>query len=333
MNHHDEFDYTTTFLRSSGTTFAGLAEEIPGSTEEIGTTATGHKTAATTSHAASGTTTGTPGAPSSTTAAPGSPNSGATLKASETTTAPGVTTTVSTSVAARATTGPHIDQSVCHGPLGEEKFPGDTWTSNCHECTCTNANAVECTPRECPSPPKCSADQKLITLTSNDTCCEIGHCEPRTCLFNNTDYKIGASIHDPSNPCLSYSCNSSGLVAVVQDCPKQTWCAERDRVYDSKNCCYTCKNDCRTSPINVTIKYNGCRKKIEMARCLGECKRTVRYNYDHFQLENSCLCCREESYEFRDAELDCSDGSTAPYRYRHTTACSCLDQCEQSTAS
>ncbi|CAO2601208.1 MUC19, partial [Lemmus lemmus] len=44
---------------------------------------------------------------------------------------------------------------VCHGPLGEEKSPGDTWTSNCHQCTCTEAQAVDCKPKECPSPPTC----------------------------------------------------------------------------------------------------------------------------------------------------------------------------------
>ncbi|KFO26159.1 Mucin-19 [Fukomys damarensis] len=37
---------------------------------------------------------------------------------------------------------------------------------------------------------------------------------------------IGASFDDPSNPCVSYSCSSAGLITVIQDCPKQTWCAE-----------------------------------------------------------------------------------------------------------
>ncbi|KAM7317527.1 hypothetical protein ACRRTK_023829 [Alexandromys fortis] len=223
--------------------------------------------------------------------------------------------------------------TVCHGPLGEEKSPGDTWTSNCHQCTCTEAQAVDCKPKECPSPPTCKPGEKLITFKSNDSCCEIGHCEPRTCLFNNTDYEIGTSFDDPSNPCVSYTCNSTGLAAVVQNCPKQTWCAEGERTYDSKKCCYTCKSECRTSPVNVTIRYNGCRKRVEMARCIGDCKRTLKYNYETFQLENSCVCCREDNYEYRDIALDCSDGSTLAYRYRHTTTCSCLDQCDQSTDS
>nr|XP_012788811.1 unnamed protein product [Sorex araneus] len=137
--------------------------------------------------------------------------------------------------------------------------------------------------------------------------------EPRTCLFNNTDYEIGASFDDPSNPCVSYTCHNTGFIAVVQDCPKQTWCEEEDRVYDSKKCCYTCKTNCKSSPVNVTIRYNGCKRKVEMARCTGECKKTVKYNYDIFQLENSCVCCKEENYEFRNIVLDCPDGSTAPY--------------------
>lgn len=39
-------------------------------------------------------------------------------------------------------------------------------------------------------------------------------------------FQVGASFADPNNPCISYSCHNTGFVAVVQDCPKQTWCAE-----------------------------------------------------------------------------------------------------------
>ncbi|EDL76611.1 rCG59216 [Rattus norvegicus] len=244
---------------------------------------------------------------------------------------PGVTTSPSTSQQVCPSTLPPAP--ACYGPLGEEKSPGDEWISNCHQCTCTEAQAVDCKPKECPSPPTCKAGEKLVKFKSNDSCCEIGYCEPRTCLFNNTDYSVGSSFDDPNNPCLSYTCSTTGLVAVVQDCPKQTWCAEEDRIYESNKCCYKCKRNCRTTPVNVTIKYNDCRKRIEMARCVGDCKRTVKYNYETFQLENSCSCCREEEYEFREIALDCSNGSTIPYRYRHTTTCSCLDQCEHSTAS
>lgn len=165
----------------------------------------------------------------------------------------------------------------------------------------------------------------------NDTCCEIGYCEPRTCLFNNTDYEIGASFDDPSNPCVSYSCKDTGFAAVVQDCPEQTWCAEEDRIYDSKKCCYTCKNNCRSSFVNVTVIHSGCKKRVQMAKCAGECEKTVKYNYDTLLLEHSCLCCREENYELRDIVLDCPDGSTIPYQYRHITTCSCLDICQPYT--
>lgn len=47
-----------------------------------------------------------------------------------------------------------------------------------------------------------------------------------TSFLPPTTLQIGASFDDPSNPCVSYTCNSTGMVAVVQDCPKQTWCAE-----------------------------------------------------------------------------------------------------------
>ncbi|XP_004402334.1 PREDICTED: apomucin-like [Odobenus rosmarus divergens] len=220
--------------------------------------------------------------------------------------------------------------TVCHGPLGEEKSPGEEWTANCYTCTCTDANTVDCNLKECPSAPTCKTGERLLKFQDNDTCCEIGYCEPRTCLFNSIDYEIGASFDDPNNPCISYSCYDTGFVAVVQDCPKQTWCPEEDRVYDSKKCCYTCKTNCRSSPVNVTIKYNGCQKRIKMTRCLGECKKTVQYNYTLFKLTNSCLCCREDNYEFREVVLNCPDGSTIPYKYRHVTTCSCSDICQQS---
>ncbi|XP_037702989.1 submaxillary mucin-like protein [Choloepus didactylus] len=220
--------------------------------------------------------------------------------------------------------------AVCLGPLGEQKCPGDVWTANCHRCTCTDARTVNCQPKKCPSLPTCQTGEKLVKFKSNDTCCEVGYCEPRTCLFNNTNYKIGASFDDPTNPCISYYCNNTGFAVVVQDCPKQTWCAEEDRIYDSKKCCYTCKNHCRASNVNVTVTYKGCKKRTEMARCIGECKKTVKYNYDTFQLENPCVCCKEDNYEFREIDLDCPDGTTISYRYMHTLTCSCSNTCQES---
>nr|AAA30657.1 mucin-like protein [Bos taurus] len=284
---------------------------------------------------------------------------GTSKEASETTTGPGISTTGSTSKSNRITTSsriPYPETTVvatgeqetetktgcttslppppaCYGPLGEKKSPGDIWTANCHKCTCTDAETVDCKLKECPSPPTCKPEERLVKFKDNDTCCEIAYCEPRTCLFNNNDYEVGASFADPKNPCISYSCHNTGFVAVVQDCPKQTWCAEEDRVYDSTKCCYTCKPYCRSSSVNVTVNYNGCKKKVEMARCAGECKKTIKYDYDIFQLKNSCLCCQEENYEYREIDLDCPDGGTIPYRYRHIITCSCLDICQQSMTS
>nr|XP_051706920.1 apomucin [Oryctolagus cuniculus] len=257
------------------------------------------------------------------TATSGRPQAGTSKEATETSSTPGIPTSGCPPSPPPA--------PVCRGPLGEEKSPGDVWISNCHKCTCTDASAVDCQPQECPSAPTCQSGEKLVQFQSNDTCCTIGYCEPRTCLFNNTDYKIGASFADPSNPCVSYACSLTGFVAVVQDCPRQSWCAEEDRIYDSNNCCYKCKSSCVTSLVNVTVRYNGCKSKVQMARCVGECKKTVRYNYDIFQLESSCLCCREDDYEFRDIALTCPDGSTISYTYRHVTTCSCLDSCQQAT--
>ncbi|XP_027716840.1 submaxillary mucin-like protein, partial [Vombatus ursinus] len=221
--------------------------------------------------------------------------------------------------------------SVCHGPLGEEKSPGDIWIINCHQCTCSDSRSVDCKPRTCPVPPTCANGEKLIQYKSNESCCETAYCEPRTCFHNHTEYKIGASFDDLHNPCVSYFCTQNGFVTKVQDCPKQNWCSEENRIYDSKKCCYTCKEDCKPVPVNVTVEYKGCTKKVEMAKCSGECKKMFVYNYETFQVENSCMCCQEDMYENREVALSCPKKKTLPYTYRHTISCSCKNLCSSST--
>ncbi|XP_074050909.1 mucin-19 isoform X3 [Macrotis lagotis] len=220
-------------------------------------------------------------------------------------------------------------EPVCHGPLGEEKSPGDTWIINCHQCTCSDARSVDCQPKTCPSLPTCTNGEKLIRYKSNESCCETAYCEPRKCFYNNIDYKIGASFDDLHNPCVSYFCTQNGFVTVVQDCPKQSWCSEESRIYDSKKCCYTCKKDCKPIPVNVTVEYKGCMKKIEMAKCSGECKKLLTYNYETFQVENSCMCCQEDMYENREITLSCPQKKILPYTYRHIISCSCKNLCEK----
>nr|KAF6374184.1 hypothetical protein mPipKuh1_009423 [Pipistrellus kuhlii] len=324
--------------RKTGTTGVAPGTTVaPGSSKTEATTFLGERET-TTIGVATATTVAAGG---STSGGPKSSSPGTSQEASETTTAFGISTLETTIVAAgdqknktRADCPePLPPPPVCHGPTGEEKSPGDTWTANCHKCSCTKANAVDCKPKECPSPPTCKDGERLVKFKDNDTCCEIGYCEPRTCLFNNTDYEIGASFDDPNNPCISYSCDKTGFRASVQDCPKQTWCAEADRVYDSKKCCYKCNTSCRTSPVNVTVSYNGCKKRFEMTRCIGECKQSISYNYDIFQLQNSCHCCQAETVEYRQVLLDCPGGHTSPYKYRHITGCSCSNKCHQSTSS
>ncbi|XP_006865408.1 PREDICTED: mucin-19-like [Chrysochloris asiatica] len=303
-------------------------------------TATGTTPPATTPPASVGVTSNQEGTPVVSSGMSENSNAGTTKGVSERTTTSVISTTGTTVVTDNQETEnttecpvPLPPTPVCHGPLGEEKSPGDIWIANCHRCTCTDAKTLDCKPKECPSPPICKNGERLRKFRTNDTCCEIGYCEPRTCLFNNTDYEVGASFDDPSNPCISYSCKDTGITAAVQNCPKQTWCEEENRIYDSKKCCYTCKKNCTTSLVNVTVKLNGCQKRIKMAVCSGDCKNTIKYNYNIFQLEKSCHCCQEEAYEQREIDLDCQDGSTLPYTYRHITACSCLDKCQQSMMS
>ncbi|XP_037053701.1 mucin-19 [Peromyscus leucopus] len=254
---------------TAGTTHAAISvTEASGSPSSETTASTGVSEAMVTGNNAETTTSagGNTGSESSTsgvpTEAPGSQSTGG--KTDSTSTAAVVTTSARVSqpeTATKATEGQDTGKEtvcpgtlppapVCHGPLGEEKSPGDTWISNCHQCTCTDAQAVDCKPKECPSPPTCQTGEKLMIFKSNDSCCDIGHCEPRTCLFNNTDYEIGASFDDPSNPCVSYTCNSTGLVAVVQDCPKQTWCAE---VSHGRNMGEQARHSSSTQPLLIFL--------------------------------------------------------------------------------
>ncbi|KAF7484821.1 hypothetical protein GHT09_003627 [Marmota monax] len=342
----------TTFAGDHRTTRADLFESTT-STEETGTgfkTGTALVTSATTvAHESSNS--GTSGVVSDTTVAPETSITGTTGVTLSTSVAPGSSSTGVTTVSPKGNTGSKSTISGTTGAVsGSNTSPGNSNTGATTGISETPSSASETGTTEVVSGttiPSESSNTGATTSTevipttgvkletgtpkesSETTTAGITTTEPQTCLFNNTDYEIGTSFDDPSNPCVSYSCNSTGFVAVVQDCPKQSWCAEEDRIYDSRKCCYTCKNNCRTSPVNVTVKYNGCKKRIQMAKCMGECKRTLKYNYDLFQLENSCLCCREDTYEFRDIALDCPDGSTLSYRYRHTTTCSCLDLCEQ----
>ncbi|KAL0612308.1 Mucin-19 [Plecturocebus cupreus] len=149
---------------------------------------------------------------SGTTVASGSSNTVTTGITTGTTIVPGSSNTkATTSTDVGATTGVGI-------ATVSSKEASDTNTAPGPPTTVTASTGVKET-----SGTGVQTETTVVTTKEQET---ENKTEPRTCLFNNTDYEIGASFDDPSNPCVSYSCKDTGFAAVVQDCPKQTWCAE-----------------------------------------------------------------------------------------------------------
>ncbi|MBN3302144.1 MUC2 protein, partial [Amia calva] len=133
----------------------------------------------------------------------------------------------------------------CTGPDGMPKQPGETWQSNCNECTCdSDTKSVQCRPLPCPVQPPVTCNepgQKMVTETVN--CCNTSKCEcdvslcPNTpltcdpgfqpemkipeggccpaytcvpkgvCVFNNTEYQPGVEV--PENSCDHCQCSSN----------------------------------------------------------------------------------------------------------------------------
>ncbi|KAB1269395.1 Apomucin [Camelus dromedarius] len=302
----------TTPSGGNGTTGSGINTVTtgvnPGRTTSSGSPNTG-ATTGTSERPSPGSETGTTGVASGTTVASGSSNTGAT-----------------TSLGSGETTQSGIKIVTAGGTAGTTIRPG---SSNTTATTSPEVRATTGAETAIGTIKVLLWYQAELLVSQRPPAQPPSQCQQQAPQYPT---QVGDSFDDPNNPCVSYTCLNTGLTAVVQDCPKQTWCAEEDRVYDSKKCCYTCNTKCTSSPVNVTVNYNGCKKKVEMAKCVGECKKTLTYNYDMFQLENSCLCCREENYEYREIALDCPDGSETVYRYRHITTCSCVDPCQSQTS-
>ncbi|XP_038143124.1 submaxillary mucin-like protein [Cyprinodon tularosa] len=106
----------------------------------------------------------------------------------------------------------------CKGPLGEPKFAGEVWESNCHICTCNNQTFTEqCVRKPVLETPVCSPNETLV----NTTCCGDQICVEKTCNYNGTTYSLGDTWKDMSDPCLSFVCTGKGIKSETRACPTE----------------------------------------------------------------------------------------------------------------
>ncbi|KAM4554078.1 intestinal mucin-like protein [Fundulus diaphanus] len=142
--------------------------------------------------------------------------------------------------------GPGSDvcvSSCCTGPDGEPKQIGDTWKSDCKQCSCDkNTLSVLCEPLVCPTQEqikctesgqvlvnrtvnccqelKCECDKNrcpsqkvcgpgfdITVQVSNKSCCPRYDCEPKpVCVYNNTEYRPGTNFS--KSPCEHCHCTN-----------------------------------------------------------------------------------------------------------------------------
>ncbi|KAJ1178579.1 hypothetical protein NDU88_003824 [Pleurodeles waltl] len=118
----------------------------------------------------------------------------------------------------------HYECESCTGPDGTAKMPGETWTSNCHLCSCDKETVtVKCAPVSCPLPtvPTCEKEgYELVEspMPDNPCCssmicrCNFRHCRLTTenCLMG---YRLMMSLH-ADDCCPTVTCEPQHICLV-----------------------------------------------------------------------------------------------------------------------
>ncbi|XP_043943219.1 mucin-5AC-like [Protopterus annectens] len=142
---------------------------------------------------------------------------------------------------------------VCCGPVGEVKYPGDTWTSNCYDCICNKTTGVECKLSECPPKPTCQNDEILQTSQSEGSCCPAYNCKQITCIYNQKEYKLGETWTSGCQDCIC-SPTSNAVACKPHQCASLPVCSESEKLtIDNSSpdrCCTT--GYC----VKITCTYN-----------------------------------------------------------------------------
>ncbi|XP_041442414.1 mucin-19 isoform X16 [Xenopus laevis] len=221
-------------------------------------------------------------------------------------------------------------KATCCGSSGESVQAGHMWQTGCDVCTCNGTSGkTQCAPRQCEKEIICKSDERRVLRKPGKSCC--GYCEPLTCKHNGTEYKLGATFIDKSNPCITYRCDASGLTVNVKSCPNEQVCSKSERTYDSDGCCFSCDTSCKPVPATVGIQgeydyqneKTNCSANIIMAKCSGQCQHKLTYDTIDNKVVTKCRCCKADRVEPRKAHLVCDNGKKKIYKYKHITSCKC----------
>ncbi|XP_030058319.1 mucin-2 [Microcaecilia unicolor] len=182
----------------------------------------------------------------------------------------------------------HFECESCIGPDGKSRMPGETWKSNCQECSCDMSTVtVKCKPIECKQQQQETCEKEgfelVSELTPDDPCCSelVCRCNPRLC--NNTVRKC-----DPGYTLTSVL--SVGDCCATLICVPDNVCVVNSTVYQpgvsiptSKESCEKCgcsyEMDPKTKLNLVTCKLITCETecplgfeyRMKAGQCCGEC--------------------------------------------------------------
>ncbi|XP_071370357.1 mucin-6 [Centroberyx affinis] len=178
------------------------------------------------------------------------------------------------------------DCRFCKGPFGEPKLPGETWRSNCNQCTCNDQTRTE----------ECFPRPAVVPLCSRGS--------------------MGDTWKDAAYPCMSFSCSREGIQTDTMVCPNES-CPESDSNYSCAP---------RLTSVNITLDgcTTTVRQLLCRGHCASEFSWALVNGV--LQVEQRCKCCRTKSSEWRPVRWLCEEGgSTRSYTYEHIIECECKD--------
>ncbi|XP_078271727.1 intestinal mucin-like protein [Rhinoraja longicauda] len=178
------------------------------------------------------------------------------------------------------------DSCNCIGPDGKPKQVGETWQSNCQDCSCVKATlSIICKPHKCPiSPPVVCKEQGFVPVVErnqDDLCCTETTCKCNTshCTTLKFDCKPGYTpvLHMQHDKC----------------CPNYTCKAKQVCVYNGteykpgmtvpQNTCKDCKCTEEMDPL-TKLRAIACTPN----KCNTQCSQGYEYKKQEGQCCGNC---------------------------------------------